>query len=82
MIKARGTKSDGTPIILLGLSERNLELLRQGRPISFDCAKDLGLQLSILVVYGKTEDAIRSELVSSGIKFESETDARPRNKRG
>jgi hypothetical protein len=53
MLKA--TLSDGTAIF--GLSDMNIEKLREGLPIVFD-GKPFGFPGRVIIVYGKTEQAI------------------------
>lgn len=36
MIKASGIMADGTPLLLVGLSRNNMDLLAQDRPIALD----------------------------------------------
>ena len=50
-------------LIVLGLSERNVELLRQGRPIAFD-GKDVGLPgVRFGICWGLTGEAIADDLL-------------------
>lgn len=56
MIKARAGE-----VVIFGLSERNLELLRKGMPIKINMT-ELGLTGTILIFYGKTEEAMYEEL--------------------
>lgn len=48
--------------LLIGLSERNIELLREGRPI----VKNIPGMPSLFIVAGATEAAIYSELAQHG----------------
>ena len=58
MLKAKTDKGD----LIFGLSEANIEELKKGRPISFNL-KDIGLEdRQIMIMYGKTEQAIASKL--------------------
>lgn len=60
MIKA--TAGDA---LIIGLTERNLELLRLGRPIYFPASQFQRPELDkfrIVIMYGKTEQAIIAEL--------------------
>jgi hypothetical protein len=59
MIIAKMT--DGS--LLLGLSERNIELLRKGKPI----VKDVEGLAKFVIVYGKTEGDIMAELKAHGL---------------
>jgi hypothetical protein len=61
MIKAAG-QHNGRPMLVIGLSGENMTRLMAGEPIFFD-AEALGLPaMSVLVVGGRTEDAITAEL--------------------
>ena len=58
MIKARIRAHSGQPqLLLLGLSEMNIQRLKEGQPIYFD-AKAFGYDGNICIVYGKTEQDI------------------------
>ena len=54
MIKARATLADGRPLYALGLSDGNLQRLREGKPIFFDMA-DMGSTGKMLIFWGATE---------------------------
>lgn len=61
MIKAAG-QHNGRPLLVIGLSGENMTRLMAGEPILFD-AGALGLpEMSVLVVGGRTEDAIAADL--------------------
>jgi hypothetical protein len=61
MIKAAG-QHNGRPMLVIGLSGENMTRLMAGEPILFD-AEALGLPaMSVLVVGGRTEDAITADL--------------------
>lgn len=68
MIKARLDTAAGTPpTVLLGLSGENVTRIVAGEPIRLNLA-DLGLPPTVVViVYGKTEEAIRAELATHGV---------------
>lgn len=55
MVKALGENGE----IILGLSSKNLELLRQGKPILVDDAK---IGPKIIILWGETEDKIVEKL--------------------
>jgi hypothetical protein len=60
MIKARAGD-----LMVFGLSDRNLELLQQGRPIIIDL-REIGLESGrVMILYGKTEKAITDELAKA-----------------
>ena len=56
MIKARAGDH-----IFFGLSEVNLQRLREGRPIKVDLA-EIGLTGTVLIFYGETEEKMRDDL--------------------
>lgn len=60
MLLARGDKN-----IFMGLSEENLQGLREGKPIHIDL-KTLGLEGTLLVVYGRSEMDIVDKVVEAG----------------
>lgn len=65
MIKAKC--SDGS--ILLGLSTRNLELLRSGKPMKVDVA-EMGLKAppgEILIFWGETEALMMQAIRAAGL---------------
>jgi len=64
MIKASLKTDKGRPVVLLGLSERNLELLRKGKPILVDLLP-FGMDGQVILTYGKTEDDITRELAKT-----------------
>ncbi len=61
MLKAKATLGDGSSLIIFGLSDRNLELLREGRPIQFDGQK-LGINGQVVILYGRTEADIVKDI--------------------
>lgn len=61
MIKARGRHVSGIPMVIFGLTDRNLELLKAGKPISFH-GGELGLECQVLIMYGPDEPTIAKEL--------------------
>jgi hypothetical protein len=61
MIKARAGRT-----LVLGLSEKNLQLLREGRPIQFSGSEFEHPQLNqwnFIIMYGEDEDAIMDDLL-------------------
>lgn len=71
MIKFRSTKPDGSQLIGLGLSDGNIEKLKAGQPIVFDFG-ELGIEgFEGLIMYGKTEEDIITELDLHGVKLPS-----------
>lgn len=64
MIKFSSTLN-GNPVIGLGLSEANIKKLREGMPILItteDTKKLLGVECSIMIMYGRTEKEITKML--------------------
>lgn len=65
MIKATGER-DGKRFILFGLSEGNLSLLRQKKPIVVNLS-EMGLSGEVLITYGETEADIILDLQKAGL---------------
>lgn len=65
MIKTRLTR-DGKPILIFGLSELNVQKLKENKPISFDLDV-LGLEGTVIILYGETEESITQDLKDIGI---------------
>lgn len=63
MIKMRATLQDGGQLILLGLSDKNLELLREKKPILVT-AQELGLAMNVKIAlaWGETEETLMAEI--------------------
>jgi hypothetical protein len=62
MLKASGTTENGEPLLLIGLSEGNMQKLLAGEPIHF-ALKDVGLGAgSVMILGGKTELDIAQQL--------------------
>jgi hypothetical protein len=67
MIKAVGRTGLGRPLLILGLSGENVTRLMADEPISFDLA-ELGLPpMRVVIVGGRTEDAITEQLAEHGL---------------
>jgi len=74
MIKAAGRLQDGRPLLILGLSGENMTRLMADEPISIDLAQ-LGLPpMQVLIVGGRTEDAITEQLREAGLPITVEGD--------
>jgi hypothetical protein len=60
----KGEREDGSPITLIvfGLSDRNLDLLRDGRPIKFS-GSDVGIsdEFEFIIFAGKDEREMQSD---------------------
>jgi|GEM_PF-2063056 len=62
MIKASAKGGDGKPLLILGLSRKNTEMLLAGRPISVELKAFTGLVGTVLLMAGETEQDIMREL--------------------
>jgi len=72
VIKAVGSTGDG-PLLLLGLSGENVTRLMADEPIRFDLA-ELGLPpMVVVIVGGRTEEAIAEYLHKTGLLAEPYT---------
>lgn len=64
MIRALATSKHGSKVLLLGLSEMNVRKLKQGLPIHV-LGEEVGLPgISVVIMYGETEDSMREQLDS------------------
>ena len=69
MIKFNATnQKTGRTLFGFGLVERNLDLLKAGKPISIDGTQH-DIPIDIFIFYGKDEEAILEELKRGGIKL-------------
>lgn len=68
MLKAKLTAKDGKPIYLIGLSYRNLELLKTGNPAKINLA-DLEGEGSLFIFSGETEASMVQLLEEQGFSF-------------
>lgn len=69
MIKFRATSKTGRPVIGIGLSFRNLELLKQQRPIYIN-GQEIGVACDVIVLAGETEGALVAEFREHGVEME------------
>jgi hypothetical protein len=67
MVKASFRRADGGKCFVFGLSAKNLELLREGKPIAFSL-EPLGGSGEVLIMFGETEQHIAAELQAIGGK--------------
>lgn len=67
MIRAGGRTGDGRPLLLLGLSGENWARLLAGEPIALDARPIVGVDCQVVIVGGRTEDAITAELERVGL---------------
>jgi hypothetical protein len=75
MIRTAVPMKNGNVCLIIGLEARNIEHLRNGKPVKFD-AKDVGFQgLEVAIFAGTTaEDMVREfakELSDAGIEVEA-----------
>ncbi len=68
MIKFTATGNDGRKHLFLGLSFKNLELLRQDKPIKI-IAEEVGISHDVMIFAGETEQAMVDMLIAGGIKL-------------
>ena len=68
MVKARLITETGETVFFLGLSDGNLQRLREGRPMRIPLAT-LGGTDTVLIHYGHTEQAIVEELRQKGVRL-------------
>jgi len=69
MIKFLGDH-EGTPLVGLGLSEENVNRLKQGNPILIktdEVEKLLGVKAEIFIFYGQTEESMTADLKKTGL---------------
>jgi hypothetical protein len=62
VIKATGRTGDGRPVLPLGLSGENVARLAADEPISFDLAEVNMAPCQVIILYGRTEQAIAGRL--------------------
>lgn len=74
MIKARGTGSNGREFVLLGLSHKNLDRLREGRPIQFD-GTPYGFPGDVVILADVDEQTLAEKLVGPDTKVRTEEGA-------
>lgn len=73
MIKAVASNTE-EPLVILGLSDMNMEKLKEGRPIIVEM-EELGLTGKILIIGGGTEDEL-VEMIRGKVPIENEIDKR------
>lgn len=62
MIKAAARGKDGKPLLILGLSRRNTELLLEGRPISIELKRMTGIAGTLLLIAAENEAVLAAQL--------------------
>ena len=68
MVKFTATAQDGTKLLFLCLTDRNIELLRACRPMKIIGA-EVGCSHDIYILHGKTEQAIIDSLLGAGVEI-------------
>lgn len=68
MIKLVGTLADGHKGIVLGITEKNVQLLKQKHPIQI-LGAEVGCDHDIYIIYEKTDKALLETLAEAGIKL-------------
>jgi hypothetical protein len=66
----------GRKLVLLGLSAKNLELLKEGRPMHIDL-RDEGVDAAVYICYGETEQDIVAELQTEGGVYVKDDEGTP-----
>lgn len=75
MIKAAWKDDDGTRVFFFGLSEGNVQRLKEGKPIAVAMSQVGGPSDAMVVIhYGETEDAIVADLKRHGMTLPEATD--------
>jgi hypothetical protein len=60
MLKGKFEVAEGGLMLLLGLTNKNIETLKQGKPIAINAEKDFGISgLRIVLAQGKDEAEIK-----------------------
>lgn len=61
MVKAKLSIREGKDALFIGLSDKNIQLLKENKPIEFD-ASEIGFPgLIVGIVYGETEEKIAEQ---------------------
>jgi hypothetical protein len=74
MIKATATSGVGEKLVILGLSEVNVQNLKDGKPLVVEMW-ELGYTGKLVIMYGETEDKI-AEQFRANIEIGEEVDER------
>lgn len=64
MIKAVATDKDGVKLFVFGLSDGNIERLREGKPILVELAP-LGGEGRVAIFWGETEEAMAADILKT-----------------
>lgn len=75
MIKASAVGKDGMTVLVMGITEENIERLKQGRPMAvapmdFGCAAVTRAdRMKISILYGRTHRDIVDQFAEAGIRM-------------
>lgn len=61
MIVAMASRKGGKPLVIIGLTEGNLERLRQGKPASTDSEVHASLPVDVMICYGATMGDLQAQ---------------------
>lgn len=76
MVKMTATTGDGRTIVIVGMSQANVDRIKAGEPLVWEL-KDVGIpSVIVTVMFVETEDAIAEEMRGTGIKINREEDRR------
>jgi len=71
MLKFTAKGNDSKDLLCFGLSEKNLEKLKEGQPIVVDGAELGRSDLRVMIFYGKTERDMYQDLKASGVNIDN-----------
>jgi hypothetical protein len=66
MIRASATRQDGTPMMIIGLTERNFIRLKSGKSIRVS-GESFGVNVELVIVYGTTDQDIIDDFKRAGV---------------
>lgn len=70
MLKGKFTNNEGEPCVMIGLSEGNIKLLKEGKPILIK-GSSINLDIEeIIIFYGETEELMVEDLRKHGFEVE------------
>lgn len=63
MIRASAKGRDGKPLLILGLTDQNIERLKAGQPVHVAAGSvEDGVQVSVVILHGPTEHHLMNTL--------------------
>jgi hypothetical protein len=74
MLKAVAHSDTGETLVILGLSDINVEKLKEGLPILVEM-EELGFKGKLAIIYGETEDALAKQF-KDNMEIDQEIDLR------